>query len=503
MAPKSKVATGESKRALVVILVFFILATIGAAVAAYYGFAEQEKLTKAAEAAKKKEQVANEERDWYLFQSGILRAYLGSPAAPGSPVADELAKKPQFDAGTNYQKQKDYAEFKEIAAKLNTRSAWDAAKGAPKEPFEAVLKELQGKLDAKEKEIAKANDETAITRVQRTATQTDRTKDQAAFNAAVAKAIQDFKDEGKKYDDRIAKLEKDLATAEDKKNDTFFKPIVEENEKLKKDVIALNARVKDLDARLSDKTTTTTVAGTGIGQEKPAEMTERGKVLRVHINPRKLTIDLGKIHGLTAQTTFAVHGHQTNGKPRARSKANIEVINVNETTSEALVTEIFHPDPNTDFISIGKRKTIDFTSKDYSDPIVDGDALINSAWNPNAKTHIVIVGMIDLYGTGAISLASLVQILERQNIIVDAYIDPLDGAIKGRGLSRRTDFVLLGTKPTGKEPGGPRDGETLKAMEANYDKLLNDAKQTAIPLKQPHAFFRETGFNLPKSAVSD
>ena len=53
--------SGESKQGLVVVLVFFILATIGLGVATYYGFAEQEGLNaKVKEEAKKTKTIGED-----------------------------------------------------------------------------------------------------------------------------------------------------------------------------------------------------------------------------------------------------------------------------------------------------------------------------------------------------------------------------------------------------------------------------------------------------------
>src|SRR6476620_3869299 len=99
MAAKVKAPTGESRRTLIVVLVFFILATIGAGLFGYYGYAEQDKLDKKAKEADRLKKVADEERDYTRAQLAVLRAYLGMPAAPDSPVARELPKKAEIEAG--------------------------------------------------------------------------------------------------------------------------------------------------------------------------------------------------------------------------------------------------------------------------------------------------------------------------------------------------------------------------------------------------------------------
>src|SRR5947208_13284355 len=125
---------GESKQGLVVTLVFFILATIGAGVAAYYGFSEQEKLRGEVKKEQEKTKASDDERDWYMFQVGVLRSYLGFAAPPDSRVGRELpSKKGAFDQGSLGTKYPDHAQVRDMLAKLGQRSAWDPATNQPKE----------------------------------------------------------------------------------------------------------------------------------------------------------------------------------------------------------------------------------------------------------------------------------------------------------------------------------------------------------------------------------
>src|SRR5262249_13789489 len=198
--------------------------------------------------------------------------------------------------------------------------------------------------------------------------------------------------------------------------------------------------------------------------ERPLELVSRGEVVRVHSNLKRLTINIGRGQNLKPGTSFSVHGLQPNGKPKLRSKGNIEVISVGERSSEALVTNLFRPDDPGDPVT-GKRKEIDVLSRDNTDPIVRGDVIINPLWNPNAQTHVAIAGIVDYSGTGSTSINNFIRLLEKQNIVVDAYMDPSDGTMKGPGITRRTDYLILGGVPTGREAGVSRDEAVLKQME--------------------------------------
>jgi len=271
-----------------------------------------------------------------------------------------------------------------------------------------------------------------------------------------------------------------------------IKPLEEERNAARKDAVTFKKQLDDANAKLTALQAKVDVRTA----DKPSDPTPRGKVQRVHVNPRKLTIDLGRRDGLTPQTTFAVHGLQPNGKPKARPKGNVEVLTVGETSSEVLVTAIFHPDPDFDDNRTGERKRIDVLSKDNIDPIIAGDVLINPLWNPNAKTHVAIAGVLDMPGSGAVNMNTLVRLLEQMNVVVDAYVDTSDGTIRGSGLTRRTDYILWGNPVS---VAGKADDERIKKINKVIDDMVAEARANGIRVMQPKRFFQETGFNMPRN----
>src|SRR5258708_3590745 len=131
MPPKAK---GESKRGLVIAMVFMVLIMIGEGLGAYYGFSEQKKLTEAAKAAEDKVKVADEDRNWNRFQLAILLAYLDKAPDPNLPIGREMAtNKAGFDAGTYPDpksklaavetNKQELVTLKALVAKLNQRAA--------------------------------------------------------------------------------------------------------------------------------------------------------------------------------------------------------------------------------------------------------------------------------------------------------------------------------------------------------------------------------------------
>lgn len=500
MPPKVQ---GESKRGLVVTLVFFVLATIGLGVATYYGFAEQDKKDAAVAKMDADVKKTTAERDFYRFALAVLEAYIDTAPAADSPTGRELANWAAFEKG-EYPK-KDIATLDGVAkelpvlqkviakAKKQKELAGDPSKKAADANYEAIIV-------ARDKEIAALKEEIKKERVKVETQLASTISDADALKALTTKYDTEFNNLKKKFEDDITAKD-----TENKKNKAEFDAEVKklremvtarvdndtqkEREgriKAEKDRDAANAKLAALEAR---------VASTR--QDKSIDPTPRGKIIRVYGNLKKASIDLGRRDGLTPQVTFVVHGLQPNGKPKVRPKGTIEVLTVGEASSEVLITAVFHPSPDFDDLRSGDFKRIDPASKDNVDPIIPGDVLINPLWNPNVKTHIAIAGNIDIGGGGAVNLGTLISILEQRNIVVDAYVDVADGSTKG-AITRRTEYILLGGSP----PGKTEDAK-VKAVNDAIAKMLGEAKSNGVRVMQPKHFFQETGFNFPRNVVSE
>ena len=187
--------------------------------------------------------------------------------------------------------------------------------------------------------------------------------------------------------------------------------------------------------------------------------------------------------------TFSVHGTDLNRKPLPVAKGSIEVLNVvGAHVSQARITGI----------------------KDRArDPILQQDVLYNPTWDPHLKKHVAITGIVDLTGDGRDSQQEFIRNLERQGIVVDAYVDlralnedPLDmaKAIKGRGIGVQTDFLIIGdgTEYLSDSPANLRFrrnlDEVVKAMNGT-------AKQNGVTVVGLRRYLEMIGYRVPR--VSD
>ncbi len=137
-------------------------------------------------------------------------------------------------------------------------------------------------------------------------------------------------------------------------------------------------------------------------------------------------INLGSIQKMTPQMTFSIHSVGADGKAFSAVKGNLEVVNVFEAGSQCRIV----------------------IEKNKNDPIQQGDVIVNPNWNPDRKRHVAIAGLIDMDGEGRNQLREFRQLLERQNIIVDAYLEPAGpGWVTlpdGKGTTRETNFLIIG-----------------------------------------------------------
>jgi len=503
----------ETSTGLIITLVFFILLSIGLGVATYYGFAEQEKLKGDAKTAAGKEKKANDERDFYRFEAHLMRAYMGVPfegvaaeapkegeaADPKTTARDRLASDKgnlaggKFGTGLSEERKREVEELKTlIAGKIEVPGkcgAWNIDQAKPEKSYEDLLADerknvaqLRQQLDDANVELAKARaaQKSAEDNLKATKDEynkkyedlnAERQKDLANYNNDVAKFTQQIKDMTAKRPDNGAKYyaERDEAL---KARDLMAKELKETKEK----VAILQSRV---DAK---------------EDQKPMNARILGQIVSIQQNGKKAYINLGTESGVKAQQTFGVYTLDPNGKPRPDPKASIEVVNVvREKLSEVIITTMYSKerDPYTD-----RLRQIPVDDAKNIDPVVKGDVLINPTWNPNAKIHVAITGVVDLKADGIDNMDAFIRTMEKQNVIVDAYIDTRDMTIKGNGITPKTELLIIGDQPYSSDP----TGKTQKAekLAKSMEEMRAQANKYGLTPKKLTKFLEETGYRMEK-----
>jgi len=481
---------GESKTGLVVTLVFFILATIGLGVAAYYGFTEQQTLTAEKKKALDDTEVFKAERDWYRFQSHLYRMYMGS--TPKDIKMDEFAQKKQgFDKflkdgvasslpfkGPDIEKTKD--DVRTFVGNLSATMPWEGAKDQqPKTTYETRLKALEDAYRALEKVNAQVRAEkdaadkrvkevegmqkveqdtfkTALVKLEADAKK-DRDDDRNMIKRLSVDLEEKSKEKGKAEEDRakatksfeVARKGKDTAEAE-------LKGIKTENKELKDDLTETKSRLADVRSRAGIDSRREDFDRQDAEVRKKLDTWSRDwKIVMLDKRGEMPYINLGSADKVTPQLSFSVHSTGSDGKMSPTRKATVEVVQViGPNMSRARVTWLRDRD---------------------NDPIVKGDKLFNSSWDPTRKTHVALVGIMDLGDDGRDSTEELRRMLERQGVVIDTYLDTKDLTMKGPGLNSNTTYLIEGKRLENTTDPRGRD----KVAADRVDKAIRDAKAQA------------------------
>ncbi|MHB1423475.1 MAG: hypothetical protein ACYC3I_09835 [Gemmataceae bacterium] len=472
MPPRSQ-SQGESKRGLIITLVFFILATLGLGVSTYFGFAEQDKLDKAAKEAKKSEDNFKGERDYYKAQAMVYRGYMGM--TEGMDGAENLGTlKGQLDSGSLGKSSKDNADVKKVLETLNNKYGWPNNSNQPKESLEGKIKRLEEAYDRIDKQKGSAEKESASAKK-------DKAKAEEELAAAQTEYKKNLDDLAKKYSndeqksrddlaqfrgevDRLSKVSKgDKEKAEEEKN-----ALIAQAKKKDEDMRFLRQRVKEQENRLN--------ALEARNQPVQTNMRPDWKIMEMDTRGSNPYINLGSADRVQAQLTFTIHGVGADGRINPQPKGTLEVINViGPHLSQTRVT------------SVRDRNR---------DPIVKGDVIANSSWDPNMKKHVAVAGIIDLTGDGRDSLFEFMRNLERQNIVVDAYLNPKDAAVKGQ-ITFRTDYLIVGGFPD--SGGSGRIGETEKQFQATQKQMQEEARKYGAQVVSLARYLEMIGYHLPHS----
>lgn len=473
MPPRSQ--QGESKQGLIITVVIAFLLVICLGTTTYFGYSEQDKLDKAAKEAKRNEDAFKGERDYYKAQAMLYRAYMGT--AEGMDGADTLGTlKGQLEGGSMGKSAKDNADVTKTLETLRTKYGWEG--NQPKETLEGTIQKLNTELDNQRNLNKKTTDSLTKSQGDLRKREEDLANARKEFEDQLKKEIDNFKQD-------FAKLNQDLikCRAELDKVSQDRDSVRTQGEEAKK---TLEATIAKREREISDLKSLVERKDGELAERKakspttPASMRMDWRIVRVDNRGTNAYINLGSADRVRPPLTFNVHGVGADGRPSSQSKGTLEVVNVlGPHLSLARITSVKEPSRS---------------------PIVANDVVYNASWNPNIKKHVAIAGIIDLTGDGRDSLGEFKRNLERENIEVDAYVDPKSGSIVGQ-LTYQTDFLILGGTPD-RAAGGGSDESEKRILESR--KLMQDeAKKYGVQIKSLLSYLEMIGYPLPRSARGD
>src|SRR5207249_11878939 len=126
-------------------------------------------------------------------------------------------------------------------------------------------------------------------------------------------------------------------------------------------------------------------------------------------------------------------------------------------------------------------------------------------WSPRGPTHVAITGFIDLSGLSHDDLQDLRRRLERQNIVIDAWLDNSDMTIKGKGITRETNLLILGTErdPRGGNRPGREDDPNQKKLGELQVQMVEDAVRKGVRIITLRDYLALSGFRVPRTGMNE
>jgi hypothetical protein len=548
---KKKRDSSKPSTVLIVFLVFFILVSIGLGVWGYYGYAGQEKLETAAKNEKTNSKAERELKDFHMFMGTEARTAIGPPGNPKDPIVDQddavyvaEIRKNFVDANSKY-KAATYGKYYEPMVKLvdalkEDLGGYDENTKKYNTTYREFVTKLNAELKSSSAQLATAHEELKASEKK---LQDLQTKQEKYWTTALNKiregnelALKESKEKTSameaqfalnlKLNQDIEELKKQAADKEDNLGRTIRK-LTLEVEKLAKVSPDAPAAVPVADGR----------AGGGdqmhallldISQGKPLWDMPLGKITRVDLQGRLVYINLGSANGMKPEVTFNVFGGR-NGRADRGLKGTIEVIRVLDANSSlARITSIYDADGREIVLGDATRGQ---PSREAENALKEGDFLFNTFWG----SRVAIAGNIQFAGQASDNpaeqmriLQSFAHFLDRQGIIVDAYLDLNDGQIKG-AITNRTRYLIRGDdlvdparlaapkkkeapkeeaadekKDEEKKDDAPKAEvlpDRLKAINDAASKMRQEAADKGLLIISMDNFLNCIGYRQPRSAV--
>jgi hypothetical protein len=234
-------------------------------------------------------------------------------------------------------------------------------------------------------------------------------------------------------------------------------------------------RLQNENLRLKDEVSKIrTTQSDSILRPKAEESLVDGEIIAINQASNTVTLSRGAKDKVVLGMSFSVYSDATAIRVNPatgeypRPKAKLEVISVSEATSTARVTE-----------------------EVKGNPIVRGDVIANAIYDPAKVYTFVVYGNFDTNGDGVATPAEAGDI----KALVSSW-----GARAVDDLSGNVDFLILGERPLLPPPPGLNDSPEvvqyyMRLLEnaQRYDRLLDQATSTSIPVLNQNRFYTLTG----------
>ncbi len=465
----------ESNQGLVVSLVFFILISIALGVTTYLGYSGQEGAEQKIKDANTKTTVMTGDRDWYRWQAMAYRMAIGRLKLKNPEEFDVVRR--DFIGGNLEKKASDKDEVgdvKDLIAELEKKFPYDDTTKRYRNSYEGLVTRLEGEVQTVTKE--NADQKTRISGLEATIVQKDDQlkKQKTEFDAALAKFNKDNQETVNTQDKNRDELQKKVMELTDQ-NAAILTASAEEKKKLLADLKKALDTVADQKRQVSQVSEELLAVKAKATVSGPKSLTTDWKIATIQGN--NPYINLGSADNVKPQLTFNIHGVGPDGRPVSTPKGTLEVVNViGPHISRARITDVVDRNRN---------------------PVLVGDVLSNPAWDPFQKRRVALAGVMDMYGDGIDNMAELRRALERQNVVIDSYLDLKDFSIKG-AMTLQTEYLILGDG-TESLPLNVRERDGFgKKLSKGMEDMQAEARKNGVPLMGLRKFLDSIGYKVPR-----
>lgn len=440
---------------LILVLVFFILASLVLGVTTYMGFNGQTELEAQAKTAKEEAKKAADNAAEQTLRRNVARAALGTetpenrqeltgaPQAQQANVLDEIRL-------INDQLGKAGAVPGKGSFTIPVGGGEGAPAVAPAKTIPQIAKEwykiaedYKAKFDAAER--ARKTAESSLA-----ASQAQQEKDKQAFDAAVAALNGQMKAKIEAMDKAFTNLK----TVADQKGIEFKKiedQWAEEKARLEEQVAGIrNDLMVERKRRMQAENPDPSDIAKRFERIDIARLAERmgtisdksGTFVSLTFS-QKITLLPGQTFVVIPANTSLVEVIE---REKGLEKVHHERISLGPrepfTGNELIkgmveVTEVTGP--------YAARARITHETAPIRSPLTRGDQIFNMTLSSGEKEHVAFAGIVDLDGDGRPDTDAFIRLLEKNNLIIDSYLDLKTGEIRGKGMNSGTRLLILGT----------------------------------------------------------
>ncbi|MCC6125019.1 MAG: hypothetical protein IT426_08665 [Pirellulales bacterium] len=339
---------------------------------------------------------------------------------------------------------------------------YGGALNAEKQFYSPLVEKLAGILAEKNAELKAKNDEIAkwdLKYKEREASKDPQIKN---FRDSSEKAAQELASAKQDFDARREEIKK-IAADTEAKLATTRKEATAEIEKKKEDIGKLEKALATTKDSLEQRTTVINDLKRTIVDVPDADIR--------WVNQRSglVWINVGRADGLQPLMTFAVFPADISDLSKGARKGTIEVTQLlGDHMAEARITD----------------DTI-------TDPIMPGDKVDTSLWNPGEQLHFALAGVMDVNGDGRSDLELVKNLITMNNGVVDSYEDD-QGRVQGLSeMSINTRYLVLG--------GEHKQEAKVKQIAEGQAKMIDRAKELGVQSISLQELLQRMGYKSPVS----